>query len=141
MNIVLLTNEVPPHIYGGAGVHVEHLASEPAALEGGRHSVRVLAFGDQREQRANLTVTGMATDFAPTFRIPATAAASIIWIPRFLPVDQLVDLYSHASVFVCPSVYEPFGIINLEAMACETPVVGTAVGGSPSSSPVTWQAR
>jgi alpha-maltose-1-phosphate synthase len=40
-------------------------------------------------------------------------------------------LYSHASLFVCPSVYEPFGIINLEAMACGTPVVGAAVGGIP----------
>ena len=39
------------------------------------------------------------------------------------------ELYSHASVFVCPSIYEPFGIINLEAMACETAVVATAVGG------------
>jgi glycosyltransferase involved in cell wall biosynthesis len=40
-----------------------------------------------------------------------------------------VELYSHAAVFCCPSVYEPFGLINLEAMACETPVVATAVGG------------
>jgi len=40
-----------------------------------------------------------------------------------------VQLYSHAAVFACPSVYEPFGLINLEAMACETPVVASAVGG------------
>ena len=39
------------------------------------------------------------------------------------------ELYSHAAVFCCPSIYEPFGIINLEAMACETPVVASAVGG------------
>src|SRR5205809_6533938 len=46
-------------------------------------------------------------------------------------VDQKTacELYSHAAVFVCPSIYEPFGIINLEAMACETAVVASAVGG------------
>ena len=55
----------------------------------------------------------------------------IIWIPEMLPRDQVIQFYSHASVFVCPSVYEPFGIINLEAMACETAVVASAVGGIP----------
>jgi starch synthase len=53
----------------------------------------------------------------------------IIWINTFVPEDHLVIIYSHASVFVCPSIYEPFGIINLEAMACETPIVASAVGG------------
>ena len=48
-----------------------------------------------------------------------------------LPRDALIRLYTHAAIFVCPSVYEPFGIINLEAMACETPVVASAVGGIP----------
>ena len=46
-----------------------------------------------------------------------------------MPVPELIQLYSHAAMFVCPSVYEPFGIINLEAMACERPVVASAVGG------------
>ncbi|MDB5103411.1 MAG: glycosyl transferase family 1 [Fibrobacteres bacterium] len=56
---------------------------------------------------------------------------SIIWIPQMLPKREIISLYTHASVFICPSVYEPFGIINLEAMACETPVVASRVGGIP----------
>jgi glycogen synthase len=51
------------------------------------------------------------------------------WIGAMLPVDDVIQLYSHAAVFCCPSVYEPFGLINLEAMACATPVVASAVGG------------
>src|SRR5256886_10661481 len=59
------------------------------------------------------------------------AAADVIWIPQMLSKEVVIALYSHAAVFVCPSVYEPFGIINIEAMACETPVVAAAVGGIP----------
>jgi glycogen synthase len=53
----------------------------------------------------------------------------IVWIPKMLPRADTIALYSHATIFCCPSIYEPFGIINLEAMACNTPVVGSAVGG------------
>ncbi len=55
----------------------------------------------------------------------------VVWIPEMLDKPSVIELYSHATVFCCPSVYEPFGIINLEAMACETAVVASAVGGIP----------
>ena len=54
---------------------------------------------------------------------------NVLWIPEMVPVAEVIQLYSHAAVFVCPSVYEPFGLINLEAMACGTGVVASAVGG------------
>lgn len=53
----------------------------------------------------------------------------IIWVEEMVDRETVVELYSHAAVFCCPSIYEPFGIINLEAMACETAVVASAVGG------------
>jgi glycosyltransferase involved in cell wall biosynthesis len=54
---------------------------------------------------------------------------NVKWIYEMVPVPVVAQLYSHAAVFACPSVYEPFGLINLEAMACETPVVASGVGG------------
>lgn len=55
----------------------------------------------------------------------------VVWLDRLLSHDELVSVLSSASVFVCPSIYEPLGIVNLEAMACGVPVVGSATGGIP----------
>jgi glycogen synthase len=324
MKIVILTNEYPPNVYGGAGVHVEYLTRELAALEDGAHEIQVLCFGNQREDHGNLTVHGVEPDFElpvqderhakfmdamardlimagsieeadilhghtwyshlagclakqltggklvlsthslephrpwkreqlgtgydasswvertayenadgvvavsssmkadvqdlydvdpervrtiyngididqysprfseevlreydvdpdqpfvlfvgritrqkgilhlvraihhmdPDVQVVLCAGAPdteeigaemeqlvdeaqaqtdnrIVWIAEMLPREDVITMYSHAEVFVCPSVYEPFGIINLEAMACKTPVVASAVGGIP----------
>jgi starch synthase len=55
----------------------------------------------------------------------------VVWVQAMLPKPEVIQVLSHATVFVCPSVYEPMGIVNLEAMACETAVVATATGGIP----------
>ncbi|MHB0754369.1 glycogen synthase [Polaribacter sp. M15] len=54
---------------------------------------------------------------------------NVIWIDKMVTKKEVIQLYSHADVFCCPSIYEPFGIINIEAMACNTAVVASAVGG------------
>ena len=55
--------------------------------------------------------------------------ANIVWIEKMVTKAETIELYSNCAVFACPSVYEPFGIINLEAMACRAPVVASATGG------------
>jgi starch synthase len=59
------------------------------------------------------------------------ARSGVIWIPEMLPKAEVIQLLTHATVFACPSVYEPLGIVNLEAMACGTAVVGSRTGGIP----------
>ena len=60
-----------------------------------------------------------------------SSRAGVVWVLAMLPKHEVIQVLSHSTVFVCPSVYEPMGIVNLEAMACETAVVATATGGIP----------
>jgi starch synthase len=71
-------------------------------------------------------VEGLAADLRA-----ARPDGGVIWVQEMLPKHEVVQVLTHATVFVCPSIYEPMGIVNLEAMACETAVVATATGGIP----------
>ncbi|WP_375423534.1 glycogen synthase [uncultured Friedmanniella sp.] len=73
----------------------------------------------------------IAAEFDDAFAHLKTARGNVIWVQEMLPRASVRQVLSHATVFACPSVYEPLGIVNLEAMACETAVVASAVGGIP----------
>ena len=71
-------------------------------------------------------------EFTSAFEeVCSSRRAPVIWVPQMLPRPSVRQVLSAATVFACPSVYEPLGIVNLEAMACATPVVASRVGGIP----------
>jgi starch synthase len=84
----------------------------------------VLCAGAPDTKEIMAEVSGLVRDLA-------AERSGVVWIERILPQEELSALLTAATVFICPSVYEPLGIVNLEAMACATAVVGTATGGIP----------
>ncbi len=73
----------------------------------------------------------IAKEMEVAVRQVSAKRGNVIWIREMLDKPSVIEFYSQAAVFCCPSIYEPFGIINLEAMACETAVVASAIGGIP----------
>ena len=74
---------------------------------------------------------GLAAEIAEKVARLQDWRPGVVWIPEPLSRHEVVQIMSHATVFCCPSIYEPLGIVNLEAMACEAAVVATATGGIP----------
>lgn len=141
-------------IYNGIDLDEYQPAKSQAVLE--RHGIDpskpyILFVGRITRQKGIIHLVNAIKSFDPGFQVVLCAGApdtpeiaaemkaavaeaqkireGVIWIEQMVDVTAKVELYSHAAVFVCPSIYEPFGIINLEAMACGTAVVASAVGG------------
>jgi alpha-maltose-1-phosphate synthase len=97
------------------------------------HLVRAIEFMDKNFQVVLCAGAPDTPEIAQEMKSAVEQARrardGIIWIDQMLGKPSVIQLYSHAAVFCCPSIYEPFGIINLEAMACETAVVASKVGG------------
>ncbi len=101
--------------------------------KGFQHLLRAIQFMDSGFQIILCAAAPDTPQMAEEMKTAVVAAKAqrpgVIWINEMVDQPATRELYSQAAVFVCPSIYEPFGIINLEAMACETAVVASAVGG------------
>ena len=118
-------------------------ASRPYAFFNGRMTRQkglqlLLAAALKMDSRHQLVIVASSPD-TPEIAAEIGALAervrsergNLVWIDHYIPLQDLIHLHSGASVFICPSIYEPFGLVNLEAMACETAVVASRVGGIP----------
>jgi len=98
----------------------------PAEMRAKVEAVRRFTPGSQRAAVENFTSEG---GHSTATGDPTGTGHNLVWIEQMVTKEEAIQLYSHCAVFCCPSVYEPFGIINLEAMACRAPVVASATGG------------
>ena len=145
--IHIIYNGIDPQEYRVSGSGRETLVAQgidpekPFVLFVGRiarqkgiiHLVNAIKYFDPGFQVVLCAGAPDTPQIAAEMKAAVTAAQSeregVIWIEQMLDKRLVIELYAQAAVFVCPSIYEPFGIINLEAMACETAVVASAVGG------------
>lgn len=95
------------------------------------HAIEAAAHVDPPAQVVVCAGAADTPEIGAELRARAAGRPNVVWVEEMVPRRTLIQILSHASVFLCPSVYEPFGITNLEAMACEVPVVASAVGGIP----------
>jgi alpha-maltose-1-phosphate synthase len=101
---------------------ITHLLDAAAHLEGGAQLVLLAGAPDTPE---------IGAEFRDRVAELQRRGVELIWVEEMLPRPDVVQVLSHATVFVCPSIYEPFGLVNVEAMGCEVAVVASAVGGIP----------